>query len=658
MSVDRGHSILIVEDERIVAKDMQLMLRDLGYDAYAIASSADEAIAYASERCPDLVLMDIRIKGPRDGIDTAEILRSRFGVPIVYLTAHADEGTIQRAKATEPYGYLVKPVRHGELHGAIEVSIYKHKIDKRIQLRERWFSTTLRSIGDAVVTVDIGGLVTFVNPVAEELIGAKAQDLIGKSAETIMRLLDRQSPGIEMSSLETALRLKQPVGFEDGRPVKLASGEERVVSNSAAPVIDEGNLLGAVMVLRDVTETKRLQKQLELADRLNSLGTMAAGAAHELRNPLSIVVTNAGFVAEELRRHRHELERLGSTLNIGRRLVQIDEALADLQSAANRMGRIVADLRTFSRPVEQSSGVADLFRCVERSVRATSQDFQNRAQVRTHFDPMPPVIAEEARVEQVLVNLLVNASHAIEPGHAERNEVRVVAGTNEHGWAFIDVRDTGKGIAPAVMGKIFDPFFTTKPVGVGTGLGLSICRGIITSLGGHLKVESELGAGTTCHVSLPPAPAERLKLEPRTELASRERGRGRILAIDDEEMLLRAITRVLEDDGHSVVGCKRAQDALAMIEGGAQFEVILCDLMMPQMTGTEFYEALLAMRPDLASRVVFVTGGASSAKVQAFLDAVPNPQITKPYKAESLRESVQHSLAKLSLTGTQAKKSA
>src|SRR6185295_17635126 len=167
MASPQSHSVLIVEDERIVAKDLQHTLAAMGYDAFAIASSADEALSHASEKCPDLVLMDIRIKGAHDGIETADLLRQRFGVPVVYLTAHADDATIERAKRTTPYGYLMKPVKSAELRSAIEVTIHRHEMEKRLRERERWFATTLRSIDDAVITVDVEGMIAFANPAAE-----------------------------------------------------------------------------------------------------------------------------------------------------------------------------------------------------------------------------------------------------------------------------------------------------------------------------------------------------------------------------------------------------------------------------------------------------------------------------------------------------------
>src|SRR5688572_4401634 len=146
-------AILVVEDERIVAKDLQQTLIALGYDAFAIASSAEQALARATERCPDLVLMDIRIQGKRDGVETAALLRERFSVPVVYLTAHADDTTMERARQTEPHAYLLKPVKSAELRSAIEVALHRHQLEQRLRERERWFSTTLQSIADAVITV-------------------------------------------------------------------------------------------------------------------------------------------------------------------------------------------------------------------------------------------------------------------------------------------------------------------------------------------------------------------------------------------------------------------------------------------------------------------------------------------------------------------------
>lgn len=636
-------SILIVEDEPIVAKDLQETLREMGYDAYAIASSADDAIRRATEKCPDLALMDIRIKGGRDGIQTAEILRNQFGVSVIYLTAHADEATIERAARTAPYGYLLKPIKSGDLRSAIEVAVFKQKLDKAIAERERRLSTALNAVSDAVVAVDLAGKVTYLNPAAEALIGASAETAIGKTADQVLQLMDKASATPQATPFKAALQGKNPGDPGEASLRNLSTGLQSPINEISAPIVDAGQLQGAVMVFRDVGEKKKMQQQLELADRLASLGTMAAGTAHELNNPLTVVITNAGFISEELMQLKDDLKATHMRGLTENRIARIFEALGDAQAAASRMGRIVADLRGFARPVEQEFKVMDLNRCIEWAVRATTHEFQHRAKLRTRFELAPPVSGDSSRVEQVLVNLLVNAAHAIAPGRADENEVCVSLRTDSRGFAVIEISDSGQGIRQADLQKIFEPFFTTKAAGSGTGLGLSICHGIVKSLGGNITVASEPGSGTTFTIALPPAPEKEVDA-PAQETEKAVAVRGRVLLIDDENALLRAMQRILEDEEHFVEVTQSARDALAMIERGDRFDLILSDLMMPMMTGVDFYEALLARNPVLAHSVVFVSGGAITAKVDAFLKSVPNLRMEKPFKAAQLRDIVQQGL--------------
>jgi PAS domain S-box-containing protein len=641
----RKCSILIVEDEPIVAKDLQQSLREMHYDAFGIASSADDAIQRASERCPDLVLMDIRIKGVLDGIQTAEILRQRFGVSVIYLTAHADEATIERASKTLPYAYLLKPIKSAELRSAIEVALFRQRLDQNVRERERWFSTALRSVSDAVVTVDLGGTITYLNPAAEALIGATAEAAVGKTAEQVLQLMGHTSAPGAGGPLAEALRSHLPTQPDQGKLRNIETGEQHSISDYAAPILQDGKMLGAVMVFRDVGEKQIMQKQLELADRVASLGTMAAGTAHELNNPLAVVVTNAGFLDEELVQLHADLKSSVLHEVTKDRFTRIFAAVRDVQSSASRMARIVRDLRTFARPAENESQHVDLAGCIEWAVRATAHEFQHRAQLSTRLGHAPSVAGDSGRIEQVLVNLLVNAAHAITPGHAERNEVCVTLRMDASGRAVIDISDTGNGIRPEVMQKMFTPFFTTKPAGSGTGLGLSICQGIVKSMGGEISVTSELGSGTTFSVTMPPGPGS-ATVPPVESAAEFTMARGRVLVIDDETALLRAMHRILEDENHTVTATESAIDALAMIARGDRFDVILSDLMMPSMTGVEFYHALLARDPALAACVVFVSGGAVTSRVDSFLKAVPNLRLDKPFKAAQLRDITQMVLAR------------
>jgi CheY-like chemotaxis protein len=213
-------------------------------------------------------------------------------------------------------------------------------------------------------------------------------------------------------------------------------------------------------------------------------------------------------------------------------------------------------------------------------------------------------------------------------GAADQNELRVTAKTDADGWAEVEVRDTGVGIAPEALDHIFDPFFTTKPLGEGTGMGLSICHTIVTSLGGDIHVDSTLGRGTRVRVRLPPSASAHSKGV--ATPPSRARRRTRVLCIDDEPLLLRALERMVGGD-HDVTALTSARDALDRIDRGERYDVVLCDLMMPDMTGMEFFDALLAKDPRLARATVFLTGGAFTPRAQEFLAHVDNLRLDKPF---------------------------
>jgi PAS domain S-box-containing protein len=626
------HSVLIVEDERIVAKDLQHTLAAMGYDAFAIASSADEALSHATTRCPDLVLMDIRIKGVRDGIETAELLRRQFGVPVIYLTAHADDATIDRAKRTTPYGYLMKPVKAAELRSAIEVTIHRHEMEKQLRERERWFATTLRSIDAAVLTVDIDGNLAFANPAAEAAIGIALDAAIGRPAGELIRLGDPAQP----SPVAEVLAHRRGAALQDVRLAGAAG--DRIISGTVSPVVDGDQLLGAVLVFRDITDHKRMQQKLEIADRLASLGTLTSGVAHQINNPLAVVLANASYL-------RAELDEVGVALRstdepdsvLAARIQELSEVHAEISAAGLRIGKIVSDLKAFSRPTEQTSGAADVGAAISWAMRTTEHEFRHRARLICEVGALPPARADETRLGQVFVNLLMNAAQAIPPGQASRNEVAIRA-RSEGDHVIVEVHDSGPGIARDDLGRIFEPFYTTKAIGEGTGLGLSVCHGIVKSVGGELQVDSEPGKGSTFRVTLRAAP--RLAASPDAAPVSRGGSRrGRILVVDDDAMVHRTIKRLLRD--HDLVCTEDGRDALARIERGERYDVILSDLMMPVMTGIELYQELMTRHPEQARRIVFVTGGAlSTASIEAFLRSVSNVTLEKPFGMPEIQSLV------------------
>lgn len=635
-------AILIVEDERLVAMDLQQSLRRLGYDAFAIAASADEALARAAERTPDVVLMDIRIRGTVDGIDAAHLLRARLGAALIYLTAHADDATLVRAKATAPVGYLVKPIRTADLRSTIEVGYLRHVADARLRERERWISTVLRSVADGVVAVDERAQVAFINPAAAALVGQAEADALGQPVGRVLRLVPpAPNGGAEVDPLAVALDQRRPASAGEAL-VPHPTGASRLVRAAAAPVLDADRLLGAVVTLHDLTERRQAERRLAATERLASIGTLAAGVAHELNTPLAAVLLNATFVRDVL---QAPAPPAGDTASDrAAQLADADEALADIGAAVDRMATIVADLRTFARDPADGAGVADVARAVAWAVRMTAHRLAAHARVVTDVGRMPAAAVAEPRLGEVLLHLLVNAGQAIAPGRPDAHEIAVRATTTATGDVVIEVRDTGHGMPPEVMARVFEPFFTTRPVGEGIGLGLAVSHGIVVAAGGTIDVSSRPGAGATFRVTLPaagaPAPAlaaEHAVAPPSARVPAA--ARPRLLLVDDHAAVLQSLQRLLRAS-FDVTAVDDARDALATIAAGARFDAILCDLTMPVMSGRELHRALVAAAPDLADRMIFLSGGAIDPEDLAYLAASGRPQLPKPITLDALRAAI------------------
>ncbi|MDQ3366395.1 MAG: PAS domain S-box protein [Myxococcota bacterium] len=412
-------------------------------------------------------------------------------------------------------------------------------------------------------------------------------------------------------------------------------GTYRWLDWQSVPVVADGLIY---CIARDVTEERaarmlqeQMQRKLIVAERMVSVGTLAAGVAHEISNPLAYVRANIDMAIEET--------RVISGGSPSGRLKELEQMMIEARQGCDRVTKIVRGLKTFSRAEEEQRAVIQIQPVVEISINMAFNEIRHRARLVKDFGRTPSVHADDARLGQVFINLLVNAAQAIAEGDTDGNEVRIVTFTDDRGHAAIEFHDTGAGIAPEVLGRIFDPFFTTKSVGVGTGLGLSICHNIVTGMGGDISVRSELGRGTCFQVTLPPVPdvlaAEAVGpsvTTPSTRVAD-------ILCIDDEPAIGLAFRRVLKLHRMTVV--TGAREALELLRAGHHYDVIVSDLMMPGMTGMDLFHELVREFPREATRMVFVTGGAFTANTAAFLDEVPNERIEKPFSSEALRVMVQ-----------------
>jgi PAS domain S-box-containing protein len=373
-----------------------------------------------------------------------------------------------------------------------------------------------------------------------------------------------------------------------------------------------------VTIARDYTERKQMQARLMLSDRMASMGTMSAGIAHELNNPLSYVLANLDYVHGDMQPGPAEAERVAEWRQV----------LGEAREGVERMRQIVRQLKSFSRVDENRQAPVDLHRVLDSVAQMAATEVRHRARLVKHYGPLPPIIGNEGKLFQVFLNLVINAAQAIPEGKVESNEILLITRRDERGWAVVEVQDTGTGIKPEHLGRIFDPFFTTKPQGVGTGLGLPICHALVRAHGGDIIVESTLGKGTTFRVVLPPSVGSHSE-QPQRPVPVPSAAPTRVLIIDDEPAVAAALGRMLE--GHQVEIAHGGQQALKLLQHDPGYDIIFCDLLMPERTGMDVYEEVSAQLPALASRFIFMTGGGFTPRAREFIASGHHRVVDKPF---------------------------
>lgn len=491
-------------------------------------------------------------------------------------------------------------------------------------------ANAVQDAGDAgILVVGVDGRVLSLNRRFREIWGLGDREV----GERMLDIVQRPLPMVKSRDFEAAVRegtlapdivQQSEVEFVDGRIFERYAGPVRTA---------DGILRARVVTYRDVTEQRRLAAQRVLvAERMASVGQLVASVAHEINNPLAYVAGNVEVVLGSL---------VGETPPLD--TAEIVEALRDSKVGVDRIRVIVSDLRTLSRIDEDTRAPVDVRSALETALQMADNQLRHRARVVRDLADVPAVLANETRLGQVFLNLLVNAAHAIPEASDRDHAVTVRTETTATGWARIIVRDTGVGIAREHVERIFDPFFTTKPFGSGTGLGLSICRGIVNKLGGTIRVESRLGAGTTFTIELPPSS------EGAGKKASGDAWRGsswpkddaarlRVLVVDDDDGVRRWLERALVD--HDVVAVASIDAATAVLSERS-FDVVLCDLMMPDRTGADLYAHVERAHPALLRRIVFMSGGVFTPKLETFLDTVPNACLRKPISSAELHRTLE-----------------
>jgi PAS domain S-box-containing protein len=630
-------------------RDSEELLRSILRDMRAglVAQRPDGAIFLSNQAALDILgLTEDQIRG-RKSVDDRWYATHEDGSPfpgethpamVSLRTGESLTGVIMGVyrPTTQDRAWILidSVVQHNEqgeivrvLTSFIDITERKHAEDAA-RASDAMFRAVYQNAGLGVLLRDAKTEAIEGNPTFARMIGRASDELGTLTMASLVHPEDRAGS----TEAHADLLAGRVDSYTLERRFVRADGESLWGHETVSLVRDpEGTPRYVVEMIVDITDRKRMETQLMLADRLASLGTMAAGVGHEINNPLTWITGNITLALEIMQEMgaRAEEEPLRGLL----------DALEEASVGTTRVRAIVHDLQLFSRVDDTPGATADPNQVVESTSRMLRNELKHRTEFALDLAPVPKVVGDAPRIGQILTNLLVNALHALPERPLRENLIRVST-RFEDGYVILAVADNGVGVPPALRSRIFDPFFTTKDVGTGTGLGLSICHSLVTRLGGRIELASESERGTVFRVFLAAAPAGDAPLAA-AGTADESGKRKRILCIDDEPIVGRLIARFLHK-AHDVVVETDGEHAIARLRSGERYDAIICDIMMPSMSGVDFFDRLRALDPALAERCGFITGGVFTDRARSFAEALPPTRLVrKPFEPRTIRAMVE-----------------
>lgn len=630
----RGHTlkgrVLIVEDERIVAMELEDRVRRMGFDVVGSFGSGEEALRNAAALRPDLALMDIRLAGAMDGIQAAAELRRAHGVPVVYLTAYADDAILERVKATEPLGYVLKPFEERALHATIETALFRHHAERARreaeQARRRAearYAAILSGSPDAIVSVDADQRIVVFNQVAERVFGHRADEVLGQPLELLLPDAAKARHRAHVEGFRSSAEGARAMGERGRLRAKRRDGTEFPIEVSISK-LDHGDEVLMTAVVRDVSERLALEDKLRHAENMEAVGHLASSVVHDLANLLAIVQHAAELV-------RRELPRDASTQNV-------DAITGAVARGAALTKRLLMYAGGNSGPV----ATAPLDRLVDRARDLVRHVTGESVSLQIDLRAGDATIAiDPHRFEQILLNCVANARDAMPNGGGvvirTARVDRHPLGQRDGCHALLEIEDNGPGMPREVAARAFEPFFSTKEPGRGTGLGLATVRECVKECGGAIEIRTEVGRGTTIAIRFPCAAAPVAEEATPERAVVTEHASARVLLVDDEEALTRLLARSLRHHGFDVVAASGAGEALAQLESGdTTFDVLVTDSVLPIMNGKELAERMRRFLPRL--KVLYMTGHVDDAV--AGLGVPAEAMLLKPFSSEELASRI------------------
>ena len=627
--------ILIVDDEGIIVMMLQLKLREMGYVVAATANSGEEAIRLANELRPDLVLIDIRLGGSMDGIEAARQIREATGAPAVFLSAFSDEDTLQRAKLSEPLGYIQKPVSDRELRVVVEIAIYRIRTESALKLSEEKFRRVLETAIDAVVSMDSHGRITYFNEAAAKLFGYPPDEILGKEFKLLMHPQTNGTNSIELDHFVAAGGSAPISGRMTVTGRGKTGGEFPVELSISSWKTMEGTYFTAIM--RDITERlvaeEGRRRNRELREINRAKDEFMAVVSHELRTPLTAMlgwtslIRGGKLTAPE---QRHAMTVIERNIHIQKKLV---EDLLDVSRIIS--GKMVLNFT----PLETQKLVASALQTIQPAAAAKGVDL-----IQNFSLEILPIQGDRDRLLQVVGNVLSNSLKFTPAGG--KIEVRIFRDTTE---AVVTIADTGIGIEAEFLPRIFESFrqedASTTRVHQGLGLGLSIVHHLVEMHGGSVKAESPgKGQGATITLRIPiaqPRAQSDMKTREQLEVEIRPLENLLVLLVEDETDIREFMVSALCQLGAVVGAAPSAEEALTLFESFKP-DVMVCDISLP---GDDGYALIRKVRERPANKggrvpAIALTGFARAEGRRQALEAGYQAHFTKPPQLNELAASI------------------
>ena len=612
--------IVLVEDERIVALHLQQQLTNLDYEVAGVAASGRAALEHIIRERPDIVLMDIHIEGDMDGIETVSKIPQDLHIPVIYLTAYSEEATLERAQATRPYGYLIKPYSERELHATIQMALERSRAEAALRASEDRFRSIVSAISEGIFIADAEtGAFVEVNPPGGDMFGYDRRELLGQG---LGALSSGETP---FTAAEAVQRFRHASA---GAPQRFDWHCRRKddqlfwaeISLRAAPIGGRDLVLA---VVRDLTERQAIEEQLRQVQKIEAIGQLTGGIAHDFNNLLGVIIGNLDL----LRDTRGDDEEL-------------NELSGDALDAALRGADLTRQLLAFARRQPLQPQSVDLVELVDATMRLLRRVLGENIDVRvTHEEPAGRVFVDRAQLEAALTNLTTNARDAMPNGGTlmvntgrrclDADYAALHADVTPGRYMLIEVTDTGVGMPAEVQERIFEPFYTTKDRDRGTGLGLSMVFGFLKQSGGHVSVYSEVGVGTTFRLYLPSAQGG-VAMNTEPGLAEQLIGKGETaLVVEDDTPIRRIVVRYFRELGYEVIEARNAAEALERLQADP-VDVMFTDVVMPgAMDGLALAREASDLWPDLR---VILTSGFPQTKLKDDLMQGCFRLLSKPYR--------------------------